>query len=548
MIPFPVAIVLLSFFIWLEFSLFFVFSAPVAILCNSLEPVLQTDYSYSQLTGNPSTSNNNGGNGVLDITTLTINPGKILDSCIEGKTVFEVSINSDNQTPLATFYNFLNSTLSGELGKILKRETFSGILDSIPDPSDKLDELKGSGLSSINQTALSLPVLNERVNLTSNIQEINSTVSDITPATIDPDLGDESLLLAKINDFNTAVVAVNPSFTGWDYAYIIDNYIIPFVAFRPSEATNIQDDNPANIPVAAVWYEPENGVLSRASFMYYSTRELNRIKNETAQLCEQLQSLQDDQINKVFDDYEALRMKSLEIVDDIGGIFDELDVLAGYAGTFKNTTNLFLDLVIDFAKELITDSIDTVINKVLLDNPAENFGKCKNVAENIEFMINGVCIGVLDSFAGLWYSSLLLGIFLIFGCVGTMKAKKRVEFLQIQARDKGDNEKNFGKKQQTARGLPNGKGEIEIQATAPMTSANDVFESPFYASDPTGDVREPDNAEQTHDDENDNGDDNEPVPVETSATPDFKTLDFEKPADGPSAPPQYASNEDIEKF
>jgi hypothetical protein len=97
---------------------------------------------------------------------------------------------------------------------------------------------------------------------------------------------------------------------------------------------------------------------------------------------------------------------------------------------FKEAFDYFLDWIFDYAIDVVSNGVKSLISDIFTKNPAPGFGKCAALGEDISVASDGICIGFLDSLAGLWYSYLMLGIFLVFPFIGSVLVKKRIAWSQ----------------------------------------------------------------------------------------------------------------------
>jgi hypothetical protein len=430
MFPLIIFIVLFSVIIWVLFSVIYGLSAPVAVVCNSYDPVVNTNYALTGL----SSGNNSG--LLVQFENKPINPKLILDGCQDGLSLFDVPFNENGDTLVDILVNYVKNDVLN-VSSFLNEDNFNDLVN-LPDPKKQVDDLLDVDLRSINRTALQLPDIGEPINITSTIQNLNSSVQSLTVEDVDSDLGNQASLQSAITAFNSKVQEVNPSFPGWTYTVIVDNYIIPQQAFYPEDAT-LDANDPRNAEVADLWYN-SGGVLQRASFNYYATRELNELKANITDICNQLQSLQDNQIPEVYADYDELRTTASSLNATLDNLLASIDDLTDSIGDFTRQLSNFLNWALQFATRQIKDGITNMLTTVLVLNPSEDFGKCKALSQDIGVLTEGICVGFLTDLSGLWYSYLFLGVFAIFALIVAIYSKKRVEYLQTKNRKVGDEE------------------------------------------------------------------------------------------------------------
>lgn len=88
MTAFPVVIVVMSFLLWFEYSLFFLLSAPFTVICNSRDAVINHQYSQADTAAFGLVTQGNLTVGGIDVSSLAVNPQTFLDSCRNGKPLF----------------------------------------------------------------------------------------------------------------------------------------------------------------------------------------------------------------------------------------------------------------------------------------------------------------------------------------------------------------------------------------------------------------------------------------------------------------------------
>jgi len=97
---------------------------------------------------------------------------------------------------------------------------------------------------------------------------------------------------------------------------------------------------------------------------------------------------------------------------------------------------------------------------------------CKPLVESVEFTVNGLCVGLLPTLSGLWYSYLLVAIFMIFGFIFAVIAKKRVYYLNLQ---------------QDKNKIKDEEGQHKVSTMQVAASANaDDFDDPDFSAPPQG--------------------------------------------------------------
>ena len=82
-----------------------------------------------------------------------------------------------------------------------------------------------------------------------------------------------------------------------------------------------------------------------------------------------------------------------------------------------------------FIKLAVRLLIEGILGNLLVNNPNENFANCQAIAEDMTFILDGFCNNLVNVLSGFWYDGMLLAIFMIFGFITTMIAKKRTDYL-----------------------------------------------------------------------------------------------------------------------
>ena len=115
--------------------------------------------------------------------------------------------------------------------------------------------------------------------------------------------------------------------------------------------------------------------------------------------------------------------------------------------SFNTASTQFVNLTLIQVKLILNTGTSGLINNVLMHNPVADFGKCSALAESGVFTLEAICNTTVNSFSGLWFTFMLLGVFLLFTFIFGMKAKKRVEFLERRnssvKNKNGDKKKGF---------------------------------------------------------------------------------------------------------
>lgn len=121
---------------------------------------------------------------------------------------------------------------------------------------------------------------------------------------------------------------------------------------------------------------------------------------------------------------------STTVASAITSVKNGMNAVLGDANNFGNATSAFIDFCSNGILGALNNGTNSLVNNLLLTNPVQNFGSCLALAEHTVVVVEGLCSNLLNSFSGLWFAFVILGVFLIFGFIFGMKSKKRVEYLE----------------------------------------------------------------------------------------------------------------------
>jgi hypothetical protein len=215
---FTITVFLVSSIIWLEFSIFYLLGAPINVACNAVNGIMYTDYALPfQVPETEFTAN---------LQDLHVNPGKFLDGCSAGSTVFEIKINRKQQSIIA----FLHESS----GQLVNSSNFNNILDKdslktsiqLPDFSTRIQEVDQMNLTAFDTSKLKLDNINLNFTLSETIEKSNASINSLTPETFEPDLGRRDVMLTRSSDFNLFAQQKVPSFCAcWTHETITATYV-----------------------------------------------------------------------------------------------------------------------------------------------------------------------------------------------------------------------------------------------------------------------------------------------------------------------------------
>ena len=389
MTPFCTCVLLLSLIIWIQSVLFFFVSAPFNLVCNSRSAFMETSYNVPDMSV---------------ITGLTVRPQTLFDDCLADKKIFNARLNSNGDDLLDIVGNVVHNMVDQFLSPSTVKQQFQ-----FPDIDQNLNQIDTSSVNSFNTSALDGIDVSMKFNITSKINDIQASINNLTVASIDPTLGNPTTLQQKISLFNTA--ASNT----WTYRYIVDTYIAPNVNYAGAGQTEYNNAK----PYIAFTYSANNTLTSIKANMTIQLNSLQAIQNvDIANI-----NAQAANIKAATQTLKSAINSTLSIVND---------VKANTGAEFKIVTNSFIDWMVTYASSVINGGVTDLLTALLIDNPIEAFGKCKNMISSLDYLFDGICIGTVDTFAGLWFSTFSLGILMAIGFIVTVITKKRIAFIQLR--------------------------------------------------------------------------------------------------------------------
>jgi hypothetical protein len=214
----------MSILLWIQFSLFYLISAPLNVACYSADDIINFDYSL--------TSSGNASGVMAVFNDLKFNPGMFLDDCRAGEILFKARINTEGKS-IAKFMRDASETFFDKagLGSTVDKNSLKSMI-KLPDFNSSTSDVKSVDLKAFNTSSLNIPQLNLNVSFVSVATNVNNTLYALTPQSFDSNLGNQASAQTAITDFNNLVQSHVPSFAGWTFDYIATNYVATNTAFN----------------------------------------------------------------------------------------------------------------------------------------------------------------------------------------------------------------------------------------------------------------------------------------------------------------------------
>jgi hypothetical protein len=395
--------VILSFFVWLEFLIYYIISAPVSALCNSIPTIQNDEYQ-------------------APVINISVNFQRILTSCMQNENLFHIKLNAKGDTMFTTGLAIISSKL--DFAKYLTGSTFDSFIQ-FPNPSSKTSQLTSLNLSSYNFNGLSVPAV-FGFNLSSIILQLNNTKNNITTETINSNLGSRRIAQMKIDNFNTMALTFNSSWINWTYVFIDNVYIRPGRQFVGTDVTNNPSDTINNARMMTAFY-PE--VFSRTYFISKCQDQLDLLFANITSTISTLQDMENNQIQPMTSILIGMNNTIPFLKNQVTVIQSILDsVTKTIIPLFDSSISHLKDWIKLQVNDVIGDAIPYLVQSLIDRNPSQDFGQCTKVAEDITYTEKSVCILFLNSISAQWFAFCSIGLLMIILFVLSMKTKKRIEY------------------------------------------------------------------------------------------------------------------------
>ena len=220
-LPFLCTFALISILLWIQFVLFYAISAPLNIVCDSRDAVLNRDYRLSELSSIIS---------FIPNTTVAVNPTTFLESCRTGRTIFSADINKDGDSMITLAVAVINLNINMVDSMVDSTINLNSIIDAF-DPSKMLDSVDVKKLSNFNFSAYNFPDISNSISVLNTTSEVNSTMSSLTAASFDADRGNVNTMQAYLDAFNLYAQTLNPTWTNFTYNSVVQTYVVTGTAF-----------------------------------------------------------------------------------------------------------------------------------------------------------------------------------------------------------------------------------------------------------------------------------------------------------------------------
>ncbi|KAI3646669.1 hypothetical protein MP228_009597 [Amoeboaphelidium protococcarum] len=465
MITFPVAVLLMSSIVWLQYSIFYIVSAPLNVACDAIPVLLNHDYTGAEFNANFNAS-------FLQNVTVGFNPQLFLDSCRKGNTLFNASINSKDDNAIKVL-NQIGASQLDAMTKSVSALNVSGLVSGL-NISGQVGSVNTS-FANFNASKFDFPTLVNTTSIDNTLNGANNTAQGLTAASFSADQGNAVVMQQKLDAFNSRALSVNSSWTNYTFGFLAVNKVdANDNTFDPTVVTGSPSD-PENQPLTADYYEAYWRVL----FIRQANQAISKLQSNVTTLVNDIKVVQNNQVAQSEQAYATIR----SMADSVSGLVNlavsTLNVVKNLANQLQSALDDFATWVQNYLLTLASSAVSSLINNLFVSNPDPKFGECKPVAEAIQFMVDATCQNANNTLSGFWLDNLLLGIFLVFGFITTMILKKRVSYMAYGASEddlfaKSEGKKDSGKKQSDAPMFDN------IQASAPM-----VDSAPFDDNDQT---------------------------------------------------------------
>jgi hypothetical protein len=405
MLLFPIVVVCFALLWWIQFIIYFLLSLPMNAICTSRASAL-------------------GGSVTLPLVNAKIVPNALINSCSSGKNLFEASVNAEGDNVISVASDYVSSFI---LKVPLLSDNNSSSLVTLPSQNSSQAALKNASFSGFNTTGFSFPT-KVSFNITALQVQIRNFNGTLTPALINPDLGNATTMQTKIDAFNAFCVSKSfTSFTPFTYSSIRTTYLVNNVTFDAADVSKNTDQNDQDNKDLYVLWGP---VYQYTFFKFSADNNIATIQTNLTQIDAQLETLKSNRVATIETNLSGLNTTIDQISVTISTTTTYITGLGDDIGKMNTAVTSFFNAVIDDVKGIIRNGTSSLLNAVLVTNPVEGFAECKPLAEDTTYMLDSICIGTMNSAAGLWVSFGVVALVSIIGCIFGMRAKKRVDFMR----------------------------------------------------------------------------------------------------------------------
>lgn len=413
----PTMIIIMSIILWLQFSVFYIVSTPLNIVCNSRSAVMEYPYKSADI---PSI-NLQGFTLSLNFS-ITVNPQVFIDSCRSGRNIFTADINKKNQSTVVLITDILNSNI----------DTFDSLIDSSIsvenlfkqfDIDEVLNGINMSEISNIDFGNITAPQI-DLGNTTETIDAANASLNQITPESLSG-YGSETEMQAKLDEFNAAALNSNATWSNYTEQDVIDIYIIPEKDFS-------YEDVNASITDTSVQNNLEFKFQESYIYIQFRYSANNAINSYKAQVSPEIQNLNNIATVQV----PELQKKIDDLFAALSGLPNQFQEVATNTETVKLAIRNLYDGLESFSPQLqyylkivARKTVQFLLRDFFANNPSPNFASCQPLAEDATYLLDSVCNNLTNALTGFWYDALLILIFFVFGFITTLMTKKRIIYL-----------------------------------------------------------------------------------------------------------------------
>jgi hypothetical protein len=351
---------------------------------------------------NPEWTNSSSENIVY----VKANPQNILNGCRQNVSLFKAPIDDSGSTVMSKGVSLLSSLVGSMLNNVTGS---SGLGKSIklPDFSSQIQNISSINLSSIDFGNLNIPS-SFGFNLTNITQTLNNTGNSLTPQSVSPDMGNPVTLQTNLNNFNNMAGYSSPSaWTAWDYTFIVQNFIVPNIAFNPVQNVT---NNVAHSNNTALTTMFAASIYPRVGFIYYANNALDKLKQNITVTVNLLVGLQNNQITPVQNKLSTLTNSIPTIKGNVNSLSASIDTIV-YTDVPMITPALtdLISHLLNKVLQILSGAIPFLIDS-LIDAGSGKFGQCHDFAEDLIYTEKALCISFVGSLEALWLSYLLIAV------------------------------------------------------------------------------------------------------------------------------------------
>lgn len=189
-------------------------------------------------------------------------------------------------------------------------------------------------------------------------------------------------------------------------------------------------DNSAHNDLITSWAQ----VYLYANFKYEADIQIQLITANMTLISNNLGAIQTNNINKIELSLNTLSTIVTALEETFPKASDGAIALPGKATAITGGVGSFITQLTGDIDAVVQASITNIIGDVLVNNPASGFGDCKPLAQDVKYLLDGICEGLLGGLSGLWLSLAIVNIVSIFTLISSLRTGKRMEFMRYNAK------------------------------------------------------------------------------------------------------------------